>query len=193
MTTENNPIVDEMIARLRALQGSGEYPPLTRQVLAGEGLEGGGTLADDVTLRLPADTVALLARLGLLDVDDLVTTGDMTEALAGLLRAEHVAPRVFYRDFTVQAAPLAQVAAPLIRADAPLTLTRVTVVVGTVGTQQVRVTVAGQVVTVPAGSESASVSMSVARAAGQTIAVTVGATDAANIVVSLRCEEAGTL
>lgn len=77
--------VDQLIVRLRELQGSGEYPPLSRKVNAGDGLEGGGSLEQDVTLRLPASTVQLLGKLSDLDLDNLVTTGALSQATADLL------------------------------------------------------------------------------------------------------------
>lgn len=55
---EPTQIVNEMIARLRALQGSGEYVPLARRVNAGAGLSGGGELSENVTVSLSAETRA---------------------------------------------------------------------------------------------------------------------------------------
>ncbi|WP_040085182.1 hypothetical protein [Corynebacterium humireducens] len=184
--------VDLMIARLRELQGSGEYPPLGRRITAGAGLEGGGTLETDVTLRLPAETVTLLEELTGLDLSTLVNDEDLTRALQGRLTASDLAPRVYYRDFTVTDAPLSTVTAPLIRADAAATITRITVVVGTPGSQPVVVRAAGHRVTVTAGAEATTSVVEIARADGQSIPVTVEATDAAGIVVSLRMEEVAT-
>lgn len=49
---DKTEIVNAMIARLRELQGTGEYVPLARKVTAGAGLEGGGALGGDVSLAL---------------------------------------------------------------------------------------------------------------------------------------------
>ena len=65
---EPTQIVNEMIARLRALQGSGEYVPLARRVNAGAGLSGGGELSENVTVSLSAETRA--------EIQDRVTRGD---------------------------------------------------------------------------------------------------------------------
>lgn len=56
-------IVQDMIVRLRELQGTGEYVPLTQQVIAGAGLAGGGPLSSNVTLSLNAANTAALDRL----------------------------------------------------------------------------------------------------------------------------------
>lgn len=67
MTTPTLPtstqIVNEMITRLRELQGSGEYVPLARTVAAGAGLTGGGSLEANVSLALTAENLDLLNRV----------------------------------------------------------------------------------------------------------------------------------
>lgn len=67
MTTPTPPsstaIVNEMITKLRELQGSGEYVPLTRNVAAGAGLTGGGSLLNNVTIALNTDSLALLDKV----------------------------------------------------------------------------------------------------------------------------------
>ena len=55
-------IVETMIARLREMQATGESEIIGREIVAGEGLAGGGTLADDVTIRLSQNTLDNLAR-----------------------------------------------------------------------------------------------------------------------------------
>lgn len=194
MTNPNSTeIVDEMILRLRDLQGSGEFPPLTRQITAGEGLEGGGTLEDDIEIRLPAATVQLLADLLDIDLEQLVDDPGLTAALAAYVTKEALPRRVVVRDFTVTDPPLATVSAPPIRVDENSTITRITVVVGWPGSQSVTATVAGETITVSAGSESATRVVSVPRTAGQIIPVSVAATSASGIVVSVRLEEDQTL
>lgn len=182
-------LVDEMIGRLRQLQGSGEYPPLTRKVEAGEGLAGGGTLEEDLTLSLDPDLKQTLEELGDRDPTTLITQDDLTEAIKDFVTQENLPARVIYRDFTVTDAPISQVTAPPIRADEDCTITRVTVVAASPGSQPVTVAVAGQTVTVPEGVESITEIITIARTAGQSIPVTVNATDASDIVISLRIEE----
>lgn len=191
--TDRNLIVDEMITRLRALQGSGEFPPLTRMITAGDGLEGGGDLSTDITVSLDAAILTLVAELADMDLGSLVNDSDLSTAVEDLLTATDIAPRVFYRDFTVSDSPIATITAPPIRADNPCTITRITMVVAAPGMQQVQATVAGQVITAAAGAESTTTVVAVNRTAGQTIPVSVAPTDAAGIVVSVRCEEAGVL
>lgn len=190
--TNPTDLVQEMVERLRELQGSGEYPPLTRKVEAGQGLAGGGDLRDDILLELAPDVQEALASLGEVDLGELVVQGDLDAALRGYARSEDLSPLVFYRDFTVMDAPLSRVEAPPVRSDEECEITRITVVVGSPGTQSVVVTVAGHTVTVAPGVESSSASVLIARSAGQSIPVAVAATDASEIVVSLRIEEEAT-
>jgi len=183
---DQNAIVDEMIARLRGLQGTSEAPPLTRQVLAGTGLEGGGTLEADVTLALAEEHRTLLAALKAKGLDNLAMKTD----LSNFITAAALKPRIFYREFTVGDAPLQPVKAPPIRADKACTITQVTVAIGSPASSTTAVTVAGTTVTVPGSTESATQATAIKLAQGQTIPLTVGATSSANIVVSLRFEEA---
>lgn len=187
-------IVEEMIRRLRELQGSGEFPPLGRKIIAGEGLAGGGTLEADVTLSLSpaaAEIVDAVEDAG--GVPDLVTEEELRAAVAPLAVRSAVAPRVVYRDFTVVDPPSAPVSSPPLRVDAACTLTRVSVSVGSPGTRPVAVTVNGRAVTVPRGAGQATAEAKVALRPGETLRAEVSATDAAGIVVSARLEEPGVL
>ena len=66
-TGTSEQIVNEMIARLRVLQGSGEYVPLTRNVAAGDGLVGGGSLEADVSIALSPEALAILEEVSTSD------------------------------------------------------------------------------------------------------------------------------
>lgn len=190
MTTENNLIVDEMIARLRALQGSGEFPPLTRSILAGDGLEGGGTLEADRTLALDAATRQLLAELEARgDLSGLATTDEVAGALENYVLKSDERPLVVYRDFTVTDPPPSTVTAPPLRIDVPSVLERVVVTVGTPSGQPVTVKVAGRTITVPAGNESGTIAPGQTLIAETLLRLSVEATTAAGIVVSLRIRE----
>ena len=198
MTSPTNPssseIVNEMIARLRVLQGSGEFPPLTRRISGGGGLTGGGTLEADRTITLTAENQNLLTALkGLGDLSSLATDAEVTQKLAPYALKTNVAPRVYYREFSVMDAPARDVTAPPIRADNACTIKAVSVVAQTPGTLAVTVTVNGRVVTLAAGVENTTLPTNIAVAKNGTFSVKVAATDAAGIVVSLRCEEPGTV
>lgn len=182
-------IVNEMISRLRELQGSGEYPPLGRKIEAGPGLAGGGTLEQDVRLDLAVEHRELLAALAEIGASEIVTKTDAADFVTSEQLAAAAKPRVFYRDFTVGQAPLQAVTSPPVRVDAAATITRISVTVGTPGSEPVNVTVAGETVRVNAGVESATKEVSITRAVGNTVAVSVGETNASGIVVSLRFEE----
>lgn len=189
-------IVDEMITRLRELQGSGEYPPLNRKVEAGAGLQGGGTLEADMVLALGEDEQALLQALEARgDLAGLATTEEVAEALQGYVLAEDVAAQVTYRDFTVTDPPLADVVSPPLRMDVASVVERVTVTVGAPSDEAVRVVlVAGArrvEVEVPAATESVSATPGLAVGEGGLLQVEVAATTAARVVVSLRVRESG--
>lgn len=194
MTTpdRNTEIVNEMVDRLRKLQGSGEYVPLARRVTAGPGLAGGGTLTGDITISATPELVSLLQAVADAGgADAMVTRAYVDDHIAPLARRDHIAARVIYRDFTVGDAPLTQVSAPALRVDEACTLARVSVSVGAPGTQPVTVTVDGTTITVPAGSSQSTQARTGAKRAGDTIRVVVAATDASGIVVSVRLEEPG--
>lgn len=200
MTTPDNygerseQIVSEMITRLRELQGSGEYPPLSRRISAGEGLTGGGTLENDITIGLEAEATQLLQALGERgDLTQLVTGAQLSEALDAYLRTEDVRDNVVYRDFTVADAPASTVVSPPLRVDADAVVERVTVSIAQPTTDDVRVTVRAathsQAVVVDGGVESSTWPLAFAVNPGATISVEVESTSAAGIVVSLRVRE----
>ena len=186
---DSTEIVNEMISRLRELQGSGEYPPLARKIEAGPGLSGGGTLENDVRLDLAVEHRQLLAALAEIGADEIVTKTDAADFVTSEQLEAAAKPRVFYRDFTVGQAPLQAVTSPPVRVDEAAAIKRISVTVGTPGSQAVDVTVAGETVRVNAGVESASKAVNIQRQAGNTVEVSVGATSASGIVVSLRFEE----
>lgn len=64
MSPEHKKIVDEMIAELRALMGSGEKVDVSRKVNAGDGLKGGGELKADVTLAVSDDLMTKINDAG---------------------------------------------------------------------------------------------------------------------------------
>ena len=188
MTTPQDQIVDEMIVRLRELQGSGEVPPLTRQIQAGDGLKGGGTLAEDMTLSLSDEVAALVQVLRERPPASLVTATELTEELTEYASVA-AAKQVSYRDFTVTDAPVSTVVSPPLRLDVASVVERVTVTVGTPSNQAVVATVGSKSVTVPAGTESVSETAAVTVGAGGRLTVSVAATSASRIVVSLRVRE----
>lgn len=201
MTTPDNygerseQIVSEMITRLRELQGSGEYPPLSRRISVGEGLTGGGTLENDITIGLEAEAAQLLQDLGERgDLTQLVTGAQLSEALDAYLRTEDVRDNVVYRDFTITDAPASTVVSPPLRVDADAVVERVTVSIAQPTTDDVRVTVRAathsQAVVVDGGVESNTWPLAFAVDPGATISVEVESTSAAGIVVSLRVREA---
>ncbi|MFC3848899.1 hypothetical protein ACFORJ_01780 [Corynebacterium hansenii] len=185
-------IVDEMVDRLRVLQGSGEFVPLGRRVIAGTGLAGGGTLVNDITVSLSPDATTAIEKLTALgDTAHLATDEEVTAAIAPLARRDQVAPRIVYRDFSVLDPPASQITAPPLRIDADCQAASVSVSVGTPGTRSVTATVGGQTITVAPGGSQGTKALALAFRAGDVLRLTVGSTDAAGIVVSVRLEEPG--
>lgn len=187
-------IVNEMITRLRELQGSGEYVPLARRITAGDGLRGGGPLLDDITVALSfeaEEVIRTVVESG--GPGSIVFSPDLDEKVEGFLTDEQIAPVVFYRDFTLMEPPAESTTTPPVRVDKQCRIARVSCTVGTPGTQAVRVTVDGTTLTVGAGASQGSLSTDITKQEGNTVRATIGATDAAGIVVSLRIEEPGVL
>lgn len=189
---QSTDIVDEMIDRLRILQGSGEYVPLGRRVTAGVGLAGAGTLVNDITISLSPEALAAIEKVTELgDTAALATDAEVEAALAPYARRDQVAPMAVYRDFSVLEPPASQVTAPPLRIDADCQAVRVSVSVGTPGTRAVTATVNGQTITVAAGGSQGTRDLALTFRAGDVLRVTVASTDAAGIVVSVRLEEPG--
>ena len=187
-------IVNEMIDRLRELQGSGEYVPLARRVTAGDGLRGGGPLLGDITVALSLEAEGVIRTV----VESggpgsIVFSPDLDEKVKDFLTDKQIAPVVFYRDFTLMEPPAASITTPPVRIDKQCRIARISCTVGTPGTQAVRATVDGTTITVGAGASQGTLSTNITKQEGNTIRVTIGATDAAGIVVSLRIEEPGVL
>lgn len=188
--TETNPeserIVLEMVERLRELQGSGEYVPVGRKVIAGEGLHGGGGLTEDVTITVDEALLATINAAKELVGKDLPDRGEVSEMISSSL--PKAAPRVYYRDFTVMDAPAQAVTAPAIHLGEEARLVSAEVTVSQPGARPVEVTVMGSKVTVPAKTGYGKITMNTV--VKGPLQVSVEATDAAGIVVSVRIEEA---
>lgn len=188
----NAEIVNEMVDRLRDLQGSGEYVPLGRRITAGEGLAGAGTLVDDITISLSPDVLAAIDKIiALGDTAELATDAEVAAALVPYARREDVAPRVVYRDFSVLEPPASKVFAPPLRIDADCKVVRVSVSVGTPGTRPVIAHVNSHAITLPKGSSQGTRDLDLTFRPGDVLRLTVDSTDAAGIVVSVRLEEPG--
>ena len=106
---------------------------------------------------------------------------------------DFIAEDLTARGFTLMEPPAASITTPPVRIDKQCRIARISCTVGTPGTQAVRATVDGTTITVGAGSSQGTVSTNITKQAGNVIRVTIGATDAAGIVVSLRIEEPGVL
>lgn len=189
-TPQQTQTVEMMIQRLRELQGIDENIPMTRRIIAGQGLTGGGTLERDVTIDLSQEirqTISDLQTVGA--ISSLVTEEELTSILSAYVKTVDHKPVAISHDFTVMEAPSDTIIAPLVMVNAASTITRVNVTSTVAGSLPVKVTVDGKPFTLSAGSMAKSFSTSITKSSGSTIALRVEATDAAGILVSLRLEE----
>ncbi|WP_297451648.1 hypothetical protein [uncultured Corynebacterium sp.] len=190
LDNRESEIVLEMIQRLRDLQGIDENIPMTRRIIAGHGLTGGGTLERDVTIDLSQEirqTISDLQAIGA--ISSLVTAQELTAILDAYAKTADRKPVAISHDFTVMEAPSDTISAPLVMVDVDSVITRVNITAVSTGSLPVKATIDGTPFTLSAGSASKSFRTSLAKAAGSTIALRVAATDAAGILVSLRLEE----
>lgn len=153
-------IVETMIARLREMQATGESEIIGREIVAGEGLAGGGTLADDVTIRLAQNVLNNLARaersVSVSALEERLT-GYITEqmqadALAGYLRRQD-GYRIVSLPFSHPGHVTGTVTAPPLVMGRGGTIESVTVGAAESGAE-LTVTVAGRAFTLPAGQVS---------------------------------------
>lgn len=189
-SADDERIVGEMIDRLRDLQGIAEGVPPLRRVSAGAGLTGGGTLANDVTLALDGEMLAavraLVSRGG---AASLVTDKELGEALAGYVAAGDVVPHIVSHDFSVVGSPSERiVSAPLVFTK-PGVLRNVVISCREPGARQVTVTFNGEQFVLMAGQQYVVLNSSRQVQTSRAYPLTVNATDAADILVSLRIEE----
>lgn len=152
--------VETMIARLRELQATGESEVVGRRIVAGEGLAGGGTLAEDVTIRLAQTVLNNLARaersvsVSALEerLSGYITEQQQADALAGYLRRAD-GYRIVSLPFSHPGHVTGKVTAPPLVMGRGGTIESVTVGAAESGAD-LTVTVAGRTFTLPAGQVS---------------------------------------
>lgn len=184
-TSRHQDIVEEMIARLRKLQGSGEYVPLARKIQAGSGLSGGGPLDQDVAVSVDARWLKVLERAE--KAGDIASTSDLDSVREEITGG--FPPHIFYRDFTIIESPSHDTAIPKIYADNDCTITSIRISATRPGSQPISAQINSATYKVKAGQEWAAYSTSITVKKNESIKVSIGQTDASGIVVSLRFEE----
>lgn len=153
-------IVETMIARLREMQATGESEIIGREIVAGEGLAGGGTLADDVTIRLAQNVLDNLSRaersvsVSALEerLTGYITEQQQADALAGYLRRAD-GYRILSLPFSHPGHVTGTVTAPPLVMGRGGTIESVTVGAAETGAD-LTVTVAGRAFTLRAGQVS---------------------------------------
>lgn len=188
-------IVETMIARLRELQATGESEIIGREIVAGEGLAGGGTLADDVTIRLAQNVLDNLARaersVSVSALEERLT-GYITEqmqadALAGYLRRQD-GYRILSLPFSHPGHVTGTVTAPPLVMGRGGTIESVTVGAAESGAD-LTVTVAGRTFTLPAGQVSMVADHGGPVTAGGAVTLSLQSTGIRGVTVLVRVRE----
>ena len=188
-------IVETMIARLRELQATGESEVIGRRIVAGAGLAGGGTLADDVTIGLSQASLNAIAR-----ADRSVSDASLAETLEGyetiadheasladyLPRAD--ADRVIVLPFSHPGTVSGRVDAPPILPTGPGTIESVSVALVEAGAE-LTVTVAGRPFVVPAGQKARSFTHGGPVTTSAPLQLSLTSTGARGVTVSVRIRE----
>lgn len=198
-SAENGPgtaeTVDAMITRLRELQATGESEVVGRQIVAGEGLAGGGTLAEDVTIGLSQASQDAISR-----ADRSVSDSSLAETLEGYVTAEdHAAlmadylpradaDRVIVLPFSHPGTVAGRVDAPPILPTGPGTIESVSVALAEAGAE-LTVTVAGRPFVVPAGQTAGSFTHGGPVTASTPLQLSLTSTGARGVTVSVRIRE----
>ena len=189
-------IVETMIARLREMQATGESEIIGREIVAGEGLAGGGTLADDVTIRLSQNTLDNLARaersVSVSALEERLT-GYITEqmqadALAGYLRRQD-GYRIAMLPFSHPGTVAGTVAAPPVLATGPGVIESIGVSVAEEGAD-LTVTVAGRAYVLPAGQTGRVFEHGGPVTKGGPISLSLASTGVRGVTVAVRIREA---
>ena len=188
-------IVETMIARLRELQATGESEIIGRRIVAGAGLAGGGTLAEDVTIGLSQASQDAVSR-----ADRSVSDASLAETLEAYVTAEdHAslmadylpradASRVIVLPFSHPGTVAGTVTAPPILPTGPGTIESVSVAVAEAGAE-LTVTVAGRPFVVPAGQTSRSFTHGGPVTTSTPLALSLASTGARGVTVSVRIRE----
>ena len=199
MTSAEGPnaegIVEAMIARLRELQATGESEVVGRRIVAGAGLAGGGTLADDVTIGLSQASLNAVAR-----ADRSVSDASLAETLEGYVTAEdHVAAlgdylpradayRVIVLPFSHPGTVTGTVTAPPILPTGPGAIESVSVAVAEPGAE-LTVVVAGRSFVVPAGQKARSFTHGGPVTTSTPLSLSLVSTGVRGVTVSVRIRE----
>ena len=188
-------IVETMIARLREMQATGESEVIGRRIVAGAGLAGGGTLAEDVTIGLSQASQNAISR-----ADRSVSDASLAETLEGYVTAEdHVAAlgdylpradayRVIVLPFSHPGTVTGTVTAPPILPTGPGTIESVSVAVAEPGAE-LTVVVAGRSFVVPAGQKARSFTHGGPVTTSTPLSLSLVSTGVRGVTVSVRVRE----
>lgn len=195
ITPESEAAVAAMIARLREIQATGESEVVGRQIVAGEGLAGGGTLADDVTIRLSQNVLDNLARAersvsdsSLAETLQQYVTLDEHSAFMSDYLPRADAHRVIVLPFSHPGTVTGTVTAPPILPTGPGTIESVSVALVEAGAD-VTVTVAGRPFVVPAGQTARSFTHGGPVTTSTPLSLSLASTGVRGVTVSVRIRE----
>lgn len=195
ITPESEQIVETMIARLREMQATGESEIIGREIVAGEGLAGGGTLADDVTIRLEQNVLDNLSRaersvsVSALEerLSGYITEQQQADALAGYLRRAD-GYRIVSLPFSHPGHVTGKVTAPPLVMGRGGTIESVTVGAAETGAD-LTVIVAGRAVTLRAGQVSIVAAHGGPVTAGGALTLSLQSTGIRGVTVLVRVRE----
>lgn len=198
-SAENGPetaeVVEAMIARLRELQATGESEVVGREIVAGEGLAGGGTLAEDVTIGLSQASQDAISRANRSVSDSslaetlqqYVTAEDHAASMSDYLpRAD--AARLVVLPFSHPGTVVGTVDAPPILPTGPGTIESVSVALAEAGAE-LTVTVAGRSFVVPAGQTTGAFAHGGPVTTSTPLQLSLASTGARGVTVSVRIRE----
>lgn len=192
---DHQATVDALVARLRELQATGESEVIGRRITAGPGLEGGGTLADDVTIGLSQASQDAISR-----ADRSVSDSSLAETLQQYVTAEDHASlmadylpradayRVIVLPFSHPGTVAGRVDAPPILPTGAGTIESVSVALVEAGAE-LTVTVAGRPFVVPAGQTSGSFTHGGPVTTSTPLQLSLTSTGARGVTVSVRIRE----
>lgn len=195
-TPDHQAVVDALVARLRELQATGESELIGRRITAGPGLAGGGTLADDVTLRLSQSSLDNLAR-----AERSVSESALNERLGGYVTEQAVADaladylrrqdgyRIVVLPFSHPGTVVGTVAAPPVLATGPGVIESIGVSVAEAGAD-LTVTVAGRSYSLPAGETGRVFEHGGPVTKGGPISLSLASTGVRGVTVAVRIREA---
>lgn len=192
--TLNSATIEGMVKRLRELNALGMGEFLTRQIIAGNGLTGGGDLSEDRTLALSDGVLDSLSK-----ADAAINPTALADALEPYLKtavgdtkyaSKADAKQAWAVPFTHPGTVNAEISSPALRLPTNAVLTDITVTVGGPSAElTVKIDGGEQATVVLLAGELERVSSGLSVPVSQAVKITLNSTSAVSPVVLLRFRE----